>query len=76
MLLATFGDDVAYSRGIFPPENAFSERMIPALVDEGFEWVLVDNIHFTRACQNYPHTDSSNLYAPNPADQVNSEYLY
>ncbi|MCP4711298.1 MAG: glycosyl hydrolase family 57, partial [Planctomycetes bacterium] len=30
-----------YSAGIFPPENAFSERMIPGLVNEGIQWVLV-----------------------------------
>jgi alpha-amylase/alpha-mannosidase (GH57 family) len=31
------------SRGFFPPENAFTPAMVPALVDEGFAWVLVDN---------------------------------
>ena len=57
-----------YSKGIFPPENAFSPREIPALVDEGFQWVLVDNIHFDRACQGYPFSTSGNLYEPNKAD--------
>ena len=28
---------------------------------EGIEWVLVDNIHFDRACVGYPHTTASNL---------------
>lgn len=69
----TFGDDVAYSKGIFPPENAFSERMIPALVDEGFEWALIDNVHLERACENYPYTTGSNLKPPNPADQQNPD---
>jgi len=27
----------SYSKGIFPPETAFSPRIIPALVDEGFD---------------------------------------
>ncbi len=63
----------AYSRGMFPAETAFSERMIPALVAEGLEWVLVDNIHFDRACVNYPHTKASNLFAPNKADQLNPD---
>lgn len=62
----------SYSKGIFPPENAFSSRMIPALVDEGFQWVLVDNIHFDRACQGYPYSKGGNLYPPNPADQQNA----
>ena len=61
----------SYSKGIFPPENAFSPRMIPALVKEGFEWVLVDNIHFDRACLGYPYATGGNLYEPNKADQVN-----
>jgi hypothetical protein len=57
-----------YSKGIFPPENAFSNRMIPALVAEGFQWVLVDNIHFERTCQNYPFSTAGNLYEPNKSD--------
>jgi hypothetical protein len=58
----------SYSKGIFPPENAFSEREIPALVDEGIEWVLVDNIHFDRACSGYSYSTSGNLVEPNSAD--------
>jgi len=58
---------------MFPAETAFSERIIPALVAEGVQWVLVDNIHFDRACVGYPHTNSSNLFAPNHADQVNPD---
>ncbi|MBZ0171079.1 MAG: hypothetical protein K8E66_01740, partial [Phycisphaerales bacterium] len=30
-----------FSEGLFPPETAFSTRMIPALQAEGIEWVLV-----------------------------------
>ena len=63
----------SYAHGIFPPECAFSERMIPALAAEGIQWAIVDNIHFDRACVNYPHTDSSNLYQPNKADQINPD---
>jgi len=65
----TFGSP--YSRGIFPPETAFSPRIIPALAAEGIEWALVDNIHFDRACVGYPHTNASNLFPPNRADQIN-----
>jgi len=60
-----------YSKGIFPPENAFTNRMIQALVDEGLEWVLVDNIHFDRTCEGYPFSTSGNLYEQNPADILN-----
>jgi autotransporter-associated beta strand protein len=69
----TFGTAVPYAKGYFPAETAFSTRMIPALVAEGFDWTIVDNIHFDRATRNYPHTDSSNLYAPNRADAVNPD---
>ncbi len=62
-----------YTRGMFPAETAFSERMIPALVAEGIDWVLIDNIHFDRACKGYPHTNASNLFAPNKADQINPD---
>jgi hypothetical protein len=66
-----FGSSVPYSKGYFPAETAFSPRMIPALLDEGMEWVIVDNIHFDRACQGYPWNSGGNLYEPNPADQQN-----
>ncbi|MFZ2958081.1 MAG: hypothetical protein WA705_14430 [Candidatus Ozemobacteraceae bacterium] len=71
LLLRTFGNDVSYSKGIFPPENAFAKWMIPALVDEGLEWVMVDNIHFNRACKGYPWVKGENLFPPNPSDQRN-----
>ncbi len=67
----TWGANVPYSKGIFPAETAFSTRMIPALKAEGLEWTLFDSIHLERAVENYPHTNSSNLYAPNKADQIN-----
>ncbi|HRC31828.1 MAG TPA: T9SS type A sorting domain-containing protein [Bacteroidia bacterium] len=62
-----------YSKGIFPPENAFSTEMIPALKDEGLEWVMVDNIHFDRACNGYPFSTNGNLYEPNKADLRNAD---
>ncbi len=67
----TWGSNVPFSNGIFPPETAFSTRIIPALVAEGIEWTLFDSIHLERATQGYPHTNASNLYPPNPADQIN-----
>jgi autotransporter-associated beta strand protein len=68
-----FGTAVPPSRGFFPAETAFDARMIPALVAEGYDWTIVDNIHFDRATANYPHTDSSNLMAPNRADAINPD---
>lgn len=67
----TWGASVPFSKGIFPPETAFSTRIIPALVAEGIEWSIVDSIHLERVVENYPHTDGSNLYRPNKADQIN-----
>ncbi len=69
----TWGPGVPFSKGIFPPESAFSTRIIPALVAEGIEWSLVDSIHLERATVGYPHTNASNLYAPNKADQINPD---
>lgn len=61
----------SYSKGMFPPENAFTPRMIPALVDEGIEWVLVDNIHFDRTCNGYPFSTAGNIYEMNKSDILN-----
>ncbi|MBO6513883.1 MAG: hypothetical protein JJ974_07970, partial [Phycisphaerales bacterium] len=68
----TFGGG-AYSKGIFPPETAFAQRIIPALVAEGIEWAIVDNVHFDRACEGYPHTNDTGMFAPNKADQINPD---
>lgn len=69
----TWSAHPTYSKGIFPPETAFSTRIIPALVAEGIEWAIVDNIHFDRACVGYPHTNASCIYSPNRADQINPD---
>lgn len=65
-----FGSEVPYSKGIFPPENAFAEWMVPALVDEGIDWVLVDNIHMNRCAADYPWVRGENMVPPNRADAV------
>ena len=71
--MATNFPGVAYSKGMFPPENAFSQRMIPGVTGEGIEWILVDNAHFDRACKGYPYSTSGNLVEPNKADQLNPD---
>ncbi len=60
-----------YSKGIFPPENAFEEHMIPALVKEGIQWAMVDNSHFDRATKNYPWVKNFSMVEPNQADVIN-----
>lgn len=62
----------SYTKGFWPPECAFAVNMIPALVDEGLEWVIVDNGHFDRATQNYPWAPASSI-RPNRADQLNPD---
>jgi hypothetical protein len=42
MMQDTFG---RAARGFWPPEMAFSMAMIPALVEAGYEYVVVDGVH-------------------------------
>lgn len=58
------------SRGMFPPELAFSERMIPSMEKAGVEWVIVDNIHLDRGNQDYENPGDG-LKPPNRADRRN-----
>ena len=60
-----------YSKGIFPPENAFQEQIIPALKAAGLDWVMVDNQHMDRACVGQPWAKASSVVEPNKADQMN-----
>ncbi len=70
-LQSAFGSPA--SKGFFPPENAFSERMIPVLADAGVEWVLVDNAHFDRACSGFPWSSGGSVVEPNRADVRNPD---
>ncbi|NCC53427.1 MAG: hypothetical protein EOM20_19750, partial [Spartobacteria bacterium] len=63
-------DTSSYSKGFWPPECAFANNMIPALVEEGLEWVIVDNGHLFRAVPDFPWSDASSC-RPNPADVIN-----
>lgn len=75
---------MSYSKGIFPPENAFEQHMIPALVKEGIEWAMVDNSHFDRTATGYPwvkgvsivEPNKADILNPNPADWIHIEGLY
>lgn len=64
----------ALSKGFFPPEMAFSMRMIPVLAEAGVEWCLVSGEKLSRACSDFPVVYGSggiNCDPPNPADQLN-----
>ena len=62
------------SKGFFPAEMAFSESIIPSLVEAGYEWVIVPNTHISRACNNYKWSKyGDNNTPPNPADQINPD---
>lgn len=63
-------DSGDYSKGFWPPECAFAEWMIPALVEEGLEWVIVDNGHLFRTVPDFPWSSASSC-RPNPAEIQN-----
>jgi hypothetical protein len=64
------------SKGFFPPEMAFSERMVPALKKAGIDWAMVDNLHFDRANSDY-NNPQDGLKPPNRADARNyGEHSY
>lgn len=45
-------------RGFWPPEMAFSMEMIPALVEAGYEYVVVDGVHLR------PEDGIPDIYSP------------
>jgi hypothetical protein len=70
-----FGATPAVSKGFFPSEMAFSERIIPWLVESGIEWTFVSGEKISRACPDFPVQLGSggvNCDPPNKADQVNA----
>ncbi len=67
----TFGGE--YSKGFWPAECSFSERIIKVLVEEGFEWSVIANSHLARTLDDYPinyGTSGTNIDPPNAADKV------
>ncbi len=69
----TFGNSPEYSKGYWPAECAFSERIIKVLVEEGFEWSIVANSHLARSLSDYPlnyGTNGCNIDPPNQADII------
>jgi hypothetical protein len=69
--------DTNFSRGYFPAEECFSERLIPVLVEQGIQWAIVADTHISRACSGYPYqANQDNCDPPNPADQLNPAQGY
>ncbi len=71
-----YGPDRSLSKGFFPTEMAFSERLIPVLNEVGIEWSVVSSEKIARACPNFPLVIGSggvNCDLPNKADQINPE---
>jgi hypothetical protein len=69
-----WGTNPPVSRGYFPAETCFSERMIPILKQLGIAWTVVANNHLARSCPDMPLTLGSGgemCDIPNRADQLN-----
>lgn len=73
-----YGDNFGsgYSKGFWPAECAFSERIIKVLAEEGIEWSVIANSHLARTLCDYPlnyGTSGCNIDPPNAADVVSTE---
>lgn len=71
------GNSYTSSRGFFPTELGFSERLIPALAKLGVQWTVVGNNHFSRTLKDYPFssfdaTGDTLISPPNRADLRNT----
>jgi chitodextrinase len=49
------GGDFRSSRGFFPTELGFSDRLIPTLAKLGVQWSVIGNNHFSRTLKDYPY---------------------
>ena len=71
MIQLHYGNSESYTKGFFPPEMCFSERIISSLVKGGFNWVAVADNNISRACPNFPYVTGSGeelCDPPNKAD--------
>lgn len=70
------GDQFKSSRGFFPTELGFSERIIPALTKLGIEWSVLGNVHYSRTLKDYPYLNDPGVDTlvspPNRADLQNT----
>jgi Starch-binding module 26/Glycosyl hydrolase family 57/Chitobiase/beta-hexosaminidase C-terminal domain/Secretion system C-terminal sorting domain len=63
------------SKGYWPAECAFSERIIKTLTECGIEWSVIANSHLARTLNNYPikaGSGGSMCDYPNKADRVDT----
>lgn len=63
------------SKGYWPAECAFSERIIKTLVECGIEWSVIANSHLARTLNNYPlkaGSGGSMCDYPNKADRIDT----
>lgn len=70
------GDSFKSSKGFFPTELGFSERIIPVLEKLGIEWSVIGNNHFSRTLTDYPLLNDPGkdtlVSPPNRADLQNT----
>ncbi len=70
------GDSFQSSKGFFPTELGFSERLIPALKRFGITWAVVPNVQLSRTLLDYPYLNDPGvdcmISPPNRADLQNS----
>jgi chitodextrinase len=70
------GSDFRSSKGFFPTELGFSERLIPTLTKLGIQWSVIGDNHFSRTLKDYPFLNdpgSDTLVSPpNRADLQNT----
>lgn len=71
------GNKFVSSKGFFPTELGFSDRLIPTLAKLGIQWTVVGNNHFSRTLKDYPYatydaTGDTLVSPPNRADLRNT----
>jgi chitodextrinase len=71
------GSNFVSSKGFFPTELGFSDRLIPTLAKLGVQWSVIGNNHFSRTLKDYPYasydaTGDTLVSPPNRADLRNT----
>ena len=71
------GGSFVSSKGYFPTELGFSDRLIPTLAKLGVQWSVLGNNHFSRTLKDYPYatydaTGDTLTSPPNRADLRNT----
>jgi hypothetical protein len=71
------GDKFKSSKGFFPTELGFSERLIPVLKKLDIKWSVLGNVHYSRALRDYPYLNDPGIDClispPNKADMQNKD---